>query len=108
MKTSEKQQHTPGPWTMDRYGSIKVGPHGQNTLLVDGVALPSGNHHDIEEAKANTRLLFAAPDLLRLAYHVLTARAKDADHAWHVVLPTLREIANAAIEKVHPTHGVEK
>ena len=53
---------TPGPWVVDRWGGV-LGPDGTR-VLVDGVALPCGNHPRISEAEANARLVAAAPDLL--------------------------------------------
>lgn len=54
-------KHTPGPWSINEYGTIKT-PDG-NTLLVEGVALPS---RSTAESIANTRLIAAAPELLQV------------------------------------------
>lgn len=60
MSTSK---HTPGPWRLDEYGHVVYGQKSEN-LLLSGVSLPCGNHPLAQEAKANTRLLVAAPELL--------------------------------------------
>ena len=58
--------HTPGPWAQDVYGSIndKTG----NTIRVEGLALSSGS-----EAKANARLIAAAPELLEALKEYIAA-----------------------------------
>lgn len=71
-------QHTPGPWmTDDEHGpyilaqTTDSGHHG--TVISFGVRNPSAGHHwpaigtggvSLAEAKANARLIAAAPDLL--------------------------------------------
>lgn len=53
-------KHTPGPWGRDRYGDVVDG-RGQ-TIRVFGLSLTSS-----DEAKANSCLIAAAPDLLEAA-----------------------------------------
>lgn len=50
------------PWTYSRWRGV-VDREG-NRVLIDGVSLPLGNHRDIEEAEANSRLFSASPELL--------------------------------------------
>ena len=82
-------KHTPGPWfsDVDGFGSNRVGAFGFDTF--DGthtlaqVRSPEGVSFDA--AKANARLIAAAPDLLtslralldlHIAHHNLPAHAK--------------------------------
>lgn len=52
-------QGTPGPWTINEYGTMK--DSNQNTVLISGVALPCGNN---KGGKENAKLVSAAPELL--------------------------------------------
>ena len=58
--------HTPGPWVQDKYGNINDKSGG--TIRVEGLALSSGS-----EAKANARLIAAAPDLLEALKEYIAA-----------------------------------
>ncbi len=51
-------KHTPGPWSLNQYGE-PVDAAGEN-IRAKGLALTNS-----EEAKANSALIAAAPDLLR-------------------------------------------
>jgi hypothetical protein len=50
-------KHTPGPWTLNKYGE-PVDATGEN-IRAKGLALTNS-----DEAKANTQLIVAAPELL--------------------------------------------
>ncbi|EMD8986195.1 hypothetical protein VW608_005867 [Pseudomonas aeruginosa] len=58
-----KQSHTPGPWRLDKWGSLQT-EGGQNVLLRGITTISSGSDELIAEAEANTRLTSAAPELL--------------------------------------------
>lgn len=58
-----KQSHTPGPWRLDKWGSLQT-EGGQNVLLRGITTIISGRDELIAEAEANTRLTSAAPELL--------------------------------------------
>lgn len=57
--------HTPGPWHVGvktyHAGRDVYGPKGESVAITDDVMT------DIDEAKANARLIAAAPDLLEAA-----------------------------------------
>lgn len=59
---SEKK-HTPGPWKWDGHNTISTADGEQLTIV--GASLQMGG--DNREAKANARLIAAAPDLLAYA-----------------------------------------
>jgi hypothetical protein len=82
-------KHTPGPWIIDGYGTIKAPNH--ETVLVEGVALPSVS---TVESIANTHLVAAAPDLLE-ALKALVANLSDGDF----ISETRIDAARAAIAK---------
>jgi hypothetical protein len=54
---------TPGPWTLARNGDL-LGPDGEKLLLTGVQLCINGTPAEKVEARANTRLLWAAPDLL--------------------------------------------
>lgn len=57
-----KRKHTPGPWNMDKYGNIKS---GDTPIACGGVWLTNTEYSP--EAKANSALITAAPELLEAA-----------------------------------------
>lgn len=59
--STTQTKFTKGPWKIDKYGNVKT-PDGES-LLVNGVALPAGNHTRQAEAEANAQLIAAAPAL---------------------------------------------
>ena len=79
--SSEKNEHTPGPWDYD--------PTGDDKRICVGIGLVDGpNGYDVaevysddcdpDEALANARLIAAAPDLLE-ALEGLLVFAEDAE-----------------------------
>lgn len=55
---------TKGEWQRDEFGNINKPGKTRDRILVNGVSLfMSGLESDREEAKANSDLFFAAPDL---------------------------------------------
>lgn len=58
--------HTPGPWACTKYESV-VGPDGRDIRFRSLVTLCAGSDEEMDRAKANTRLISAAPDLLAIA-----------------------------------------
>lgn len=67
-------KHTPGPWSMEfktrfsgtEYFNGVCGPNGE-TIRAEGLSLTSG-----EEARANSQLIAAAPELLAFAELIVT------------------------------------
>lgn len=74
---TEQQKHTPGPWSLNQYGE-PVDASGEN-IRAKGLALTNS-----EEAKANARLIAAAPDML--AIH------RDSVEVLEIVLEEREEI----------------
>lgn len=70
---------TPGPWTLAPNGDL-LGPDGEE-LILSGVQLSiNGTPAEKSEAAANTRLLWAAPDLLAACEEAIAeARERDED-----------------------------
>lgn len=66
--------HTPGPWAIGKYDEV-VDSSG-NTIRVHGMTLTSG-----ELAKANARLIAAAPELLEALQAVAYAADLDPEFA---------------------------
>ena len=62
----KKAKHTPGPWSNEYDGSLVMA--GQ---VVCGCDHLSPDRADYEEAKANARLIAAAPELLEVAKAIL-------------------------------------
>ncbi len=59
--SEEKQGFTPGPWTQDKYGTLK-GSNGADVVEYRSGIASAGSPKD--EYRANTRLRNAAPQLL--------------------------------------------
>lgn len=78
-------KHTPGPWLLNQYGE-PVDASGE-VILAKGLALTNS-----DEAKANSRLIAAAPELLE-ALKLLLAARKDFE------LMTAASAAETAIAK---------
>ncbi len=82
-------KHTPGEWTLDHRQAGRVviagrpGFNGGCYRVADAYFSNSGlaNTPRIEEAKANARLIAAAPDLLEAADWVWKVRGHPADMA---------------------------
>ena len=74
---------TPGPWTIGRFGKIFSGDKQRvdNTLLLSGVALTTGNHPFEDEARANAELIVKAVN----AHDNLVAAADAALTWWHSI-----------------------
>lgn len=73
-------KHTPGPWTADDNGDIYAKRNGADEQIAEAFALydPAYPEHAEwgDEAKANARLIAAAPDLLDALAH-LTAEIRS-------------------------------
>ena len=67
---------TPGPWVFDNYESLRQASGGSVTLR-GTTTLSSGPSESLEEARANTRLCAAAPDLLHVVQALLSAIKPD-------------------------------
>lgn len=83
-------KHTPGPWEFIEPVQIveSARPHMRIAFL------PS-NHHEIPSARANGRLIAAAPEMLRALKAALPKLGSDENRE-------VREIVEAAIAKAHP------
>lgn len=83
-------KHTKGPWYLDKFGDLKSGSSKSTRNMVPFYGVLSGS----EEAKANSILIAAAPDLLEALKGLYTNLFTDGfvtiDHM---------EKARAAIEK---------
>jgi hypothetical protein len=92
--------HTPGPWTMDQYGTIKD-RDGQQ-ILASGVALTIGYYPRDHYAFANARLIAAAPDLLAalemVRHAAIAMRGEDFNFGYEQW-----KLINAAIAKARAT-----
>jgi len=97
-------QHTSGPWSIDEWGSVN-GPDGR-TIEINGVAsvCSPGVRQDI--AKANARLIAAAPELLE-ALQKSAVALEEASKLLYVkglqgcasIMMGHRDIARAAIAR---------
>lgn len=76
---------TPGPWVFDHYESLRQASGGSVTLR-GTTTLSSGPSESLEEARANTRLCAAAPDLLQ------TLKALVARIDYYASLPDRSEV----------------
>jgi hypothetical protein len=109
MITKAKVTHTPGPWTLGRFGSIVGGPfikYANGEAQSQLASATVGNEITPEEREANARLIAAAPDLLlmleritarmnRWASHGVQCGPKGIDHDYS----ELYNYAQAAIRK---------
>jgi hypothetical protein len=59
-------KHTPGPWSRDKYGSIRA-TDDKDVLFRNMSCLSAGSEERMAEAEANTTLAAAAPELLAVA-----------------------------------------
>ena len=66
-------KHTPGPWTLFNDGKCVAGPES-TAGAGHGVAMCSMRARSDEEARANARLIAAAPDLLAALKQIAFAR----------------------------------
>ena len=85
----EKQQHTPGPWTV-RESSLSVSVVAQN-----GDAVFHESYKRIPGVMEDARLIAAAPDLLEALEEIVSAADGDG---WSQLDADLRK-ARAAIAK---------
>ena len=69
--------YTKGPWNFDKWGKI-MNPHGEQ-ICVDGVSIPCGYRPDDDPAKANSRLVCAAPDMAEALRDLLARLGKYID-----------------------------
>lgn len=70
-------KHTPGPWTQATMGPNGCPIVGSGALMVAMIAHSTNEPEQAEEAKANARLIAAAPELLEALQEVFS----DADKA---------------------------
>lgn len=98
-----KPQHTPGPW----HAGVK--PSGfvydsKGAQIADCQAMLG-----IEEAKANVRLIAAAPELLELLAQLADALAECQDYAYHdldpVEKPPYADIIDMAQTAINKARG---
>lgn len=59
--------HVPGPWIKD--GLKLIGSNGKQVIIHDGPSF--GSKSSFPEAEANTKLVFAAPELLETLKNVV-------------------------------------
>jgi hypothetical protein len=93
-------KHTPGPWRYDKSHNAHPGAH--RVLGPDGEVLADfGWIQRFDEAKANARLIAAAPELLETLRHL---------HTWLIcpdtttsAITAMRNMAAAAIAKAEGT-----
>lgn len=63
--TDEKRlSHTPGPWRVNKYGSIGAGEFGKKPIVANVEPLYGDDALLYGDSAANARLIAAAPDLL--------------------------------------------
>lgn len=74
-KPMSTHKHTPGPWSLDKYGVIR----DANLCRVEasGLSLICGVRDVDDIAFANTRLIAAAPDLLEALEAVVKVADRD-------------------------------
>lgn len=70
-----KTKHTPGPWHVDGFNLTAV-IHQIGHTRWETLCDCSTKGKDIEERKANAKLIAAAPDLLEAAIHAVKALEK--------------------------------
>lgn len=74
---------TPGPWMVNKYGSVGAGQYGTLPIVaamepLEGPDRKYGDHH------ANARLIASAPDLLKLAREYASACINCHGHGFTV------------------------
>lgn len=90
--------HTPGPWTLDKHGTLK-GSNGKSVGFANAGVYFSCSEHT-EEEKANTRIIHCAPDGLALAEMVHKMEAKEGGmQKASVRLRAIYTAARAIVEK---------
>jgi hypothetical protein len=71
----------PGPWTLTRNGDL-LGPDGEKLLLTGVRLLMGGTPAEKAEAAANTRLLWAAPELMEALIDLVVEIEELKGIAW--------------------------
>lgn len=94
---------TPGPWKYDRSAGI-TDPSGDR-ILVDGVKIPLGNHADIEEAEANSRLIAEAPAMVEILRRLRRAsrtpvRPSELAETMLDTVCKLAEVASTILDRI--------
>lgn len=86
--------HTKGPWAVNGHNlaeviAIRNGPDAQGRSYIDGrhqvsvAIVPTGGNRDFEAVIADTRLIAAAPEMLRILEDALL----DAGVGWQASIP---------------------
>jgi len=71
--------HTPGPWTISTRSTFEIIAESRNPLPVVAQACGIAGDGGFYEAKANARLIAAAPDLLEALRPFAEAPSRDMD-----------------------------
>lgn len=79
-KPTSLDKHTPGPWTVDKLGAIRGGPHSATFIAITALTV------DEAARKANGELIAHAPemrDLIEEAFgSIMNASPKDGEDAF--------------------------
>ena len=77
-------KHTPGPWYIYEDGDSPGIEASACSIVVFGLEEDDGGvgGRTTEEAKANARLIAAAPDLLEALQHLMVAHGEQLDYAF--------------------------
>jgi hypothetical protein len=84
-KEGDDMSHTPGPWTLGRFGSIQssVGRPAFKGTAYPQIALATLDDRGEEERDANARLIAAAPQLLAACKAALGAFERNDCIDWN-------------------------
>ena len=103
-------KHTPGPWSVKiRESSFRPG-----VFIEDGVCGPDGEQIRVhgftltnsETAKANARLIAAAPEMLEALRSIVSALGCKGHDGWHSE-PVHESDVNAALAAISKALGEE-
>lgn len=99
--------HTPGPWFIARYDSVRAhlseGDSGKYAPVADCVASRTVN--DATRA-ANARLIAAAPDLLAALERIISSRTFSIDHEENRIVGSERwDLRQAMIQAITKATG---
>ena len=88
--------HTPGPWRIGDAGAAIFGPKTQSVSPPTVVSSMGKAGGDTTAARANARLIAAAPDMLAALRDLLAGMEQHGAEKW---MPHRMERARAAIAK---------